>query len=78
MKKKEIEVGGTYAAKVSDRVVPVRILRESPYGGWDARNEITGRSVRVRSAQRLRFPVESYVNATGTKRWRRVGEKEAA
>ena len=54
MKKKEIEVGGTYIAKVSNCLVPVRIRGESPYGGWDAVNTVTGRAVRIRSAQRLR------------------------
>ena len=32
----------------------VRIDRESPYGGWDATNLATGRSVRIRTAARLR------------------------
>ena len=54
MRKNEVEVGGTYQAKVSGTVISVRILRESPYGGWDARSEATGRAVRIRSAQRLR------------------------
>lgn len=54
MKKAQVKVGGRYEAKVSDGMTVVRILRESPYGGWDATNERTGRAVRVRSAQRLR------------------------
>lgn len=54
MKKAEVEVGGVYEAKVSDRLAPVRLLSESPHGGWVAKNLATGRVVRVRSAQRLR------------------------
>jgi hypothetical protein len=57
MKKHEVKVGQTYLAKVSDKVVPVRIDAENPHGGWDATNEATGKSVRVKSAQRLRGAV---------------------
>ena len=57
MKKHEITVGGVYAAKVSGKVVPVRITAESPYGGWQAVNLQTQRAVRIRSAARLRRPV---------------------
>ena len=54
MKKVEIEIRKTYLAKVSGKLVPVRILMESPAGGWFAVNEITNREVRIKSAQRLR------------------------
>jgi hypothetical protein len=54
MRKKDVVVGRKYYAKVSDRVVVVEILGESQYGGWNARNETTGREVRIKSAQRLR------------------------
>lgn len=54
MKKRDVEIGGTYLAKVSGRIVTVRIDRESPYGGWLGTSLATGRSVRVRSAARLR------------------------
>jgi hypothetical protein len=56
MKKNEVKAGGTYLAKVSDKVVPVRITGESRYGGWDAVNTKTGKTVRIKSAQRLRGP----------------------
>ena len=58
MKKLDVQIGGTYAAKVSDRLVAVRIDRENYSGGWDATNLRTGRAIRVRSAQRLWFPVQ--------------------
>jgi hypothetical protein len=54
MKKKDVVIGGRYVAKVSGRLVPVRIISESPYGGWNAINEITYRAVRIKSPQRLR------------------------
>jgi len=54
MRKAEIKIGGRYDAKVSGKIVPVRILSESMYGGWHAVNENTGRDVRIKSAQRLR------------------------
>ena len=62
MKKREVEIGGVYVAKVSGRLVTVRIDGESPYGGWDATNLSTRRSVRVRSAARLRGPAKSASN----------------
>lgn len=58
MRKAEVEIGGTYTAKISGNVVPVKILRESPYGGWEAKNTKTGRTVRIKSAQKLRAKVE--------------------
>jgi hypothetical protein len=56
MKKDEIKIGGTYLAKVSDEVVPVRIDAENTHGGWDATNLLTDKKVRIKSAQRLRCP----------------------
>ena len=68
MKKNEVKVGGTYLAKVSDKVVPVRIDGENPHGGWDATNTATGKKVRIKSAQRLRGAVhKSRPLAVGTK-----------
>jgi len=54
MKKNEVEVGGVYSAKVSGNIVPVRIDRENPRGGWEGTNLKTKKSVRIKSAQRLR------------------------
>lgn len=56
MKKREIQLGGVYTAKVSGRLVRVRIDSESVHGGWNATNLATGRAVRIRSAARLRGP----------------------
>ena len=57
MKKNQAIIGKTYTAKVSGKVVPVKITGESPYGGWDAVNTQTKRAIRIRSAARLRRPV---------------------
>ena len=57
MKKNEVQVGGVYSAKVSDKVVQVRIDAENRHGGWDATNLATNKKVRIKSAQRLRAVV---------------------
>ena len=57
MKKNQVEIGGTYIAKVSGQRTKVTILRESPHGGWDARNTATGRTIRIRTAARLTLPL---------------------
>jgi hypothetical protein len=67
MKKNEVTIGGVYAAKVSGKVVPVRITGASPYGGWDAVNEQTKRSIRIRSAARLRRRLDRAAIAVGTR-----------
>jgi len=54
MKKNEVKVGDTYVAKVSDRLVTVRIDSEHSKGGWNATNTATGRRIRIKSPQRLR------------------------
>lgn len=57
MRKVEIQVHKVYAAKVSGQVVPVRIDYAIPGSGWSATNLRTGRSVRIKSATRLRFEI---------------------
>jgi len=62
MTKDEVQIGAVYAAKVTDKVVPVRIDKAntpSEGGGWDATNLKTNRSVHIKSAQRLRERIES-------------------
>jgi len=54
MKKADVKTGEVYSAKVSGNIVPVRIDRENPRGGWDGTNLKTKKSVRIKSAQRLR------------------------
>lgn len=69
MKKKNIEIGQTYVAKVSGRITAVRIVDESPYGGWNAVNVATGRSVRIKSAQRLRRPAPDMSEKSSPAGW---------
>lgn len=57
MKKDQVQIGGTYVAKVSGQLARVRIDAESRFGGWDATNVSTHRKVRIKSAQRLRQEV---------------------
>ena len=54
MKKAEVKIGGVYIAKVSEKLVPVRIIGFSVYGGWEGLNTTTGREVRIKSAAKLR------------------------
>lgn len=63
MKKDQVLIGRTYQAKVSGQLARVRIDAESLHGGWNATNVITGRRVRIKSAQRLRREVASETNA---------------
>ena len=57
MKKAQIKIGSTYIAKVSGKLAPVKIIGLSVYGGWNAVNKDTGRTIRIKSAARLRREV---------------------
>ena len=57
MQKNEIELGKVYTARVTDKLVQVRIDAENRHGGWDATNLSTNKQVRIKSAQRLREAV---------------------
>lgn len=63
MKKREVQVGDVYVAKVTNRLVEVRITGLSRHGGWDAVNLRTGKRVHIKSAQRLRYPVQPKATA---------------
>ena len=54
MKKAEVVLGGVYVAKVSNKLVYVRIDDVSRFGGWNATNLNTDRQVRIKSAAKLR------------------------
>ncbi len=75
MKKSEVKIGKLYTAKVTNKVVQVRIDAESRYGGWDATNLATGKKVRIQSAQRLRAAVGADGAQTGGKKGK--GTKKA-
>jgi hypothetical protein len=70
MTKDKVEVGGRYIAKVSGRLVVVKILGErSLTRGWTALNCATGRHICIRSAQRLRRAISE----VDEQRWLRAG-----
>ena len=50
MKAKDVKVGETYTAKISDKRTSIRIESKSAYGGWNAINLSTNRKVRIKSA----------------------------
>lgn len=56
MKKTDVQIGATYLVKVANNLVPVKITREhaSGGGGWEGVSVKTGKSIRIKSAQRLR------------------------
>ena len=54
MKKSTVKLHELYAARVSGEVVPVRLDKDNPHGGWDGTNMRTKKQVRIKSAQRLR------------------------
>jgi hypothetical protein len=54
MENTNVELHKVYAAKVSGNVVPVRLDKANPHGGWDGTNMTTRKQVRVKTAGRLR------------------------
>ena len=66
MKNAEIKIGGVYRAKVSDKLTDVRIDRTNPHGGWDGTNLATGKTIRIKSAQRLRSPSKTKAASTAS------------
>ena len=54
MKKADVQTGATYLVKVAGNLVPVKITREHHNGGWEGRSVKTGKTIRIKSAQRLR------------------------
>lgn len=54
MKKADVQIGATYLVKVAGNLVPVKITNEHPNGGWEGRSLKTRKTIRIKSAQRLR------------------------
>jgi len=54
MQQDQVQIGKTYAAKVTDKIAPVRIDSENEHGGWNATNLRTNKQIRIKTAQRLR------------------------
>jgi hypothetical protein len=72
MRGSQITIGGVYLAKVSGKIVPVRVLSKYEHfyrGGrshdaFICENMTTGRKIRVRSVQRFRSQVSAAVAET--------------
>ena len=54
MKKDDVQTGATYLVKVAGNLVPVKITREHDGGGWVGTSVKTGKTIRIKSPQRLR------------------------
>ncbi|NOZ77573.1 MAG: DUF2924 domain-containing protein [Acidobacteria bacterium] len=54
MKKNDVQIGATYLVKVAGNLVPVKIDREHDNGGWVGTSVKTGKTIRIKSPQRLR------------------------
>jgi len=63
--KKNVKAGDHYIANVSGKKVPIRIIGESRYGGWDAENTKTGRRIRIKTAGRLTHTPEKLRELAG-------------
>ena len=53
MNKSDVSIGATYLLKVAGNLVPVKIIREHPGGGWEGTSVKTGKTIRIKSAQRI-------------------------
>jgi len=54
MKKSDVTIGATYLLKVAGNLVPVKITRQHSRGGWEGTSVKTGKTIRIKSVQRLR------------------------
>lgn len=54
MKPSDVQIGTCYTCKVTHKLVIVEILSTHPNGGWNAKNLSTGKTIHIKSAQRLR------------------------
>lgn len=59
MKKSEVKIGEHYAIRHhgAHNLSVIRIDSESLYGGWNATKLSTGRTIRIKSAAKLRYKV---------------------
>jgi hypothetical protein len=57
MKKSDVQIGATFLVKVAGNLVPVKITREHDNGGWEGTSVKTGKTIRIKTAQRLRKPL---------------------
>jgi hypothetical protein len=77
MKKNAVKVGGFYTAKVSDKLVTVRIDSTHSRTGWNATNTATGKRIHIKSAQRLRGVAKGSASAEAGEEPKAVVAKNA-
>ena len=53
MKKEDVQINATYLIKVAGNLAPVKITREHPGGGWEGTSVKTGKTIRIKSRQRI-------------------------
>lgn len=76
MKKNDVKLNQVYSVKVSGTLARVKLTAENPRGGWDGTNLATGRTVRIKTAARLRGPAPERPK-TGGKRIVTLAQHEA-
>lgn len=54
MKQSDVKIGVTYQVKVASNLVPVKIVRTHDSGGWEGTSVKTGKTIRMKTVQRLR------------------------
>ena len=54
MKKTDVNIDATYLVKVAGNLVPVKITAEHDHGGWIGTSVKSGKTIRIKSPQRLR------------------------
>ena len=64
MTAKDVSVGLTYEVLVSDKLVPVTLTSECTWGGWYGKNKVTGHTVRIKTAGRLRKQLTGEIAAS--------------
>lgn len=79
MLKRQVKIGSHYAIRhhtdSATKLSIVRIDSISQYGGYNATKLTTGRTIRIKSAGKLRYEVERDPdNHTTGRKWRKVGE----
>ncbi len=58
MKTTDVHIGATYLVKVASNLVPVKIDCEHDQGGWEGVIVKTGKTIRIKSPQRLRKRID--------------------
>lgn len=63
MKSNQVKIGNTYHAQIAKNTVAVLILRRHRAGGWEAKNLVTNKIIRIKSAEKLSL-IETVIEPT--------------